>query len=83
MSALLIALPAASTAGKATTRPEFSTPGPDAPGQLLSAQMTDSEQKLSSSLNHVAFFFFFLLCQIEVMSKPSSAAEWLTSSDEF
>ena len=51
MSALLTALPAASTACKATARPEFSPPGPDAPGQLLSVQMTDSEQRLSSSLN--------------------------------
>ena len=57
MSALLITLPAASTAGKATARPELSPPGPDAPGQLLSVQMTDSEQRLSSSLNHVAALF--------------------------
>ena len=57
ISALLTALPAASTAWKSTARPEFAPPVPDAPGQLLSVLMTDSEQRLSSSLNHVAAFY--------------------------
>ena len=54
---LLPALPAASTACKTTARPEFAPPVPDAPGQLPSVQMTDSEQRLSSSLYHVAALF--------------------------
>ena len=57
MSALLIALPVTFMACKATARPEFSSPGPDAPGQLLTLQMTDSDQRLSSSHNLVAALF--------------------------
>ena len=76
MSALLTALPAASTACKTTAWPEFAPPGPDAQGQPLSAQMIDSEQRLSSSLNHGAALFMRTWVQpvlwFTVQSSPSA-----------
>ena len=50
-----------------------------------SAQSVSSRTPVRDWRHHLCLSILFLdgRCQIEVMSKPSSAAEWLTSSDEF